>query len=90
MSKKSLIFSERLKSIRESMGLSQYALAKHAGLTKQAIWRLENGEREPAWSTVQLLAAALGVSCESFADLTLLERVTPIGQPKKAARLRKK
>jgi transcriptional regulator with XRE-family HTH domain len=61
-------FAGRLRTLRESAGLSQYALAKRAGLSKQGMSRLELGEREPTWVTVQRLAAALGVSFEAFAD----------------------
>lgn len=59
-------FAERLKSVREKIGLSQYALAKLAGLSKQAVSNLELGEREPTWATVQALAKALGVDCTAF------------------------
>jgi transcriptional regulator with XRE-family HTH domain len=89
MTKKSPVFSERLRALREDAGLSQYALAKRAGLSKQAISRLELSMNEPVWSTVQLLSAALGISCESFVDPELLERATPV-EPKKPSRTRKK
>jgi transcriptional regulator with XRE-family HTH domain len=49
-------------------------LAKRSGLSKQAISRLEFGDREPAWSTVQLLAAALGLSCDEFIDHELVAK----------------
>src|SRR5437868_4367997 len=61
-------FATRLHAIRERAGLSQYALAKVSGLSKQALSNLELGNREPNWNTVQLLAAALGVSCDDFID----------------------
>src|SRR5262245_21398525 len=60
------VFAERLRQLREKAGLSQYALSQLSGLTKQALSRLELGEREPTWDTVQQLAAALGVSTEAF------------------------
>ncbi len=61
-------FAGRLKALRVAAGLSQYALAQRSGLTKQALSRLELGEREPTWATVQLLAAALAVDFREFAD----------------------
>jgi transcriptional regulator with XRE-family HTH domain len=61
-------FAERLRTVREAAGFSQYALAKRSGLTKQVLSRLELGENEPSWATVQLLAAALGVDCRAFVD----------------------
>ena len=61
-------FASKLRDAREAAGLSQYALAKRSGLSKQALSGLEAGIREPTWQTVQLLAVALGVSCETFVD----------------------
>jgi transcriptional regulator with XRE-family HTH domain len=82
-------FAERLRGLRENAGLSQYALAKKSGLTKQALSRLELGEREPTWQTVQLLAAALGVDCRAFVDPGLQpppeEPARPRGRPRKDA-----
>jgi transcriptional regulator with XRE-family HTH domain len=87
VSDKHLAFAERLKGLREAAGLSQYALAKRSGLTKQALSRLELGEREPTWVTVQLLAAALGVDCREFVDPGLKppapEPPRPPGRPRK-------
>lgn len=57
-------FKDRLRELREAAGLTQYALAKKAGISKQAMNRLENGSNQPTWDTVQLLATALGVSTE--------------------------
>jgi ParB-like chromosome segregation protein Spo0J len=56
-------------------------------LTKQALSRLELGEREPTWHTVRLLAAGLGVDCREFVDPSLqppeTEPARPRGRPKK-------
>jgi len=62
------VFSDRLRTLRAEAGLSQYALAKRTGLSKETLSKLEMGHREPAWGTVQMLAAALGVECTAFAD----------------------
>ena len=82
-------FAAKLAEQREAAGLSQYALARKSGLTKQAVSRLELGTRSPSWETVQLLARALGVSCEEFTDpgLALPEPppARPPGRPRKAA-----
>jgi transcriptional regulator with XRE-family HTH domain len=61
-------FADRLKEVRERKGLSQYALARITGLSKQGLSNLELGAREPSWDTVQRLALALGVSCTEFVD----------------------
>jgi transcriptional regulator with XRE-family HTH domain len=80
-------FADRLRALREGAGLSQYALAKRSGLSKQALSNLELGNREPTWTTVQLLAVALGVNCEEFVDPNVRppEQVPdrPRGRPRK-------
>jgi transcriptional regulator with XRE-family HTH domain len=71
-------------------GLSQYALAKKAGISKQAMSQLELGQSEPVWSTVQKLALVLGVDCRAFADpdLALPEvEVKGRGRPSKPEEL---
>jgi transcriptional regulator with XRE-family HTH domain len=70
-------FGVRLRELREAAGLTQARLAERAGLHPQGVVKLERGEREPAWSTVQLLAAALGVSCAAFASPVTLPDVEP-------------
>lgn len=85
----SVNFAGRLRELREGAGLTTYALAKKCGLTKQALYRLEQGGNEPTWQTVQLLAVALGVSCEAFTDPTLqppaeTEPPRPRGRPRKS------
>lgn len=67
-------FAKKLRQAREAKGLSQYGLAKSAGLSKQAVSSLELGVNDPSWDTVQKLAAALGVDCTAFAgDVTIPE-----------------
>jgi transcriptional regulator with XRE-family HTH domain len=74
-------FSERLREVREAAGLSQGGLAARAGLTRQALSLLESGQREPAWETVQRLAAGLGVDCTAFADPSIKAVEVPVGEP---------
>src|SRR5438477_9814014 len=71
MAEKFQAFAQRLRTAREQLGLSQYALAKRTGLSKQTLSKLETGRHDPSWSTVQLLALALGVSCTEFIDPAL-------------------
>src|SRR5262245_51145640 len=61
-------FARRLQALREKRGLSQYELARRTGLTRQTLSRLEMGDRDPTWGTVQLLALALAVDCHEFRD----------------------
>jgi transcriptional regulator with XRE-family HTH domain len=81
------VFARRLGELREAAGLSQYELARRAGLTRQTLSRLEMGDSEPSWGTVQMLAAVLGVDCRAFADPSIkppaIEPPRPRGRPKK-------
>jgi len=60
-------FGARLKELREAAKLSQAQLAEQAGMNVFGIAKLEQGQREPSWATVQSLAKALGVDCTAFA-----------------------
>jgi transcriptional regulator with XRE-family HTH domain len=59
-------FAGRLKELRQKARMTQPQLAEKAGLSKAGIAHLEQGLREPSWTTVQALAAALGVDCLAF------------------------
>ena len=61
-------FALKLKALREAAGLTQAELARKTGLHLGAVFKLEQGRREPTWATVQLLAAALAVDFRAFAD----------------------
>jgi DNA-binding XRE family transcriptional regulator len=61
-------FASRLKELREHVGLTQDELATRAGLYKFSVAKLEQGVREPVWSTVLALAKALGVNCLAFTE----------------------
>ena len=54
--------AKRVRSLREAAGLSQQDLAVRAGLSVSLIGQIEQGKKlDPRVSTVQALAAALGV-----------------------------
>jgi transcriptional regulator with XRE-family HTH domain len=59
-------FGLRLKELREGAGLSQPQLAERAGMNRFGVAKLEQGVREPSWSTIKALCKALGVSCDAF------------------------
>jgi transcriptional regulator with XRE-family HTH domain len=59
-------FAARLREQRTRASLTQGELAERAGLHLHSVTKLEQGDREPSWATVQALARALGVSCEAF------------------------
>jgi predicted ATPase/class 3 adenylate cyclase/DNA-binding XRE family transcriptional regulator len=62
-----LTFGALLKRYRRAAGLTQEALAARAGYSPGYLSMLERGERVPTTATVELLAAALGVSAEESA-----------------------
>jgi XRE family transcriptional regulator, regulator of sulfur utilization len=52
---------KRLREIRAAKHLSQAAIAKRAGLSREYVLRLEAGQQDPSLSTLTALAKALGV-----------------------------
>src|SRR3712207_4890402 len=52
---------ERLKELRTEHVLTLRELAEEAGISKDTIWRLENGHSEAHPSTIRKLAKAFGV-----------------------------
>jgi transcriptional regulator with XRE-family HTH domain len=71
VAKKRETFGEMLVRLREAAGVSQYALAKMTGLSRQALSYLETEGGAPSWETVQKIARALGLSCAAFEDAGL-------------------
>ena len=51
--------SEKIKERRLELGMSRKALAEAAGITYNAVWRIETGQREPLAGTLATLANAL-------------------------------
>ncbi len=68
-------FGTLLKHYRRAAGLTQEALAERAGLSARGVQDLERGvSRLPRQDTVDLLAAALGLSGEDHAALAAVVR----------------
>lgn len=61
-----MAFSENLKRIRKSKGMSQADLAKKANLSEVSVRKYESGERNPKLETRILLANALNVSFDEL------------------------
>jgi transcriptional regulator with XRE-family HTH domain len=79
-------FGHRLRELREGAGLSRADLAEKAGISERAIVQWERGEREPSWSMVLALAAALEVDVNTFAQPpTTQETARGPGRPRKAS-----
>jgi transcriptional regulator with XRE-family HTH domain len=79
-------FGKRLKQLREAAGLTQEGLARAAGLSTSAVARIEQRGKDPAWSTVQRLARALGVALSAFEPEAEGEQQARQGRPTKPAR----
>ncbi len=51
-----------LRKFREKRGLTQEALAFHAGITTGSLARIELAQSAPAWDTVRKIVSALDVT----------------------------
>ncbi len=58
---------QAIRELRDERGLTQEALANQVEMHPTWISRLESGEHDPAWSTVQRISKALGVSTAELA-----------------------
>jgi transcriptional regulator with XRE-family HTH domain len=59
-------FGPRLRAIRTKAGLTRAELAERAAITRQQVYKLEDGTNEPAWGNVLAIARALGVTPDAF------------------------
>ena len=64
-----MIFSERLRDLREAKGLSMLSLAQKIGVSDAAICKWENATNEPKASSISLLADFFEVSTDYLLGL---------------------
>jgi transcriptional regulator with XRE-family HTH domain len=76
-------FGGRLRELREAAGLTQQQLADRVGCSWEAVSRWERSVREPGWSQILALAAALGVECTAFTEPPAEREPTGPGRPAK-------
>lgn len=57
-------FSERLRSLRTTKGLSQLEFAKQVKLSKSAVNMYERGEREPSFDVLEVIADYFNVDLD--------------------------
>jgi transcriptional regulator with XRE-family HTH domain len=56
-----------IRELRTKKGVSLEVLAADAGISKNMLSLIERGEGNPSWSTVDGIAAALGISVAQLA-----------------------
>jgi putative transcriptional regulator len=56
------LFDSDLRRFREEAGLSQEALARRVGVSRQTIVNIEQGRHEPSVFVAMTIAAAVGVA----------------------------
>lgn len=59
-------FGQRVKCIRESLGLTQEELAEKSGLKASAISHIESGRREPGLTNIRRICKGLGCKIEKL------------------------
>jgi DNA-binding XRE family transcriptional regulator len=61
-----MIDSQKIKSMRESKGMTTRELAKEAGISTETIFAIEHGRRQPTVTTLDKIAKALDVEAKDF------------------------
>lgn len=72
-----MTFSEKLRELKAAAGLSEAKLAELSGVPLGSLHTYILGSRRPLFGAVVKLAAALGVTCEAFADCEDLDEPPP-------------
>ncbi len=73
----SMTVGEKIKHIRESMGLSQGKLAKASGLAQSSISYIESGGKKPNIETITILAKALDTPVSFLLDNQQVDETLP-------------
>ena len=60
---------EKIKTLREAKGLSQYAFSDESGISRSQITRLENGKLNCTIATLLTLAQTLEVEVNELLDI---------------------
>ena len=67
----------RIKTLREGLGLSQAELGAAVGVSQTCVWNWEGGYTKPRPKSLGALAAALKVSVEHLETGSAMERPGP-------------
>src|SRR5580698_7249956 len=80
------VVRERIRQLRGERGLTQEQLCERAGVSIDAVSRIEGGSRVPTLETVERLARALAVSPDA---LLVAESGTLVAEPTVATAVRR-
>jgi transcriptional regulator with XRE-family HTH domain len=81
-----MTFAERLRELRDRAGLSEAKLAAASGLTFGSVHSYGLGLRKPSFEAVVKIAAALGVTCEAFAQCVDVDKPGARKKPRRKPR----
>lgn len=76
-------FSNRLRSLRQERGLTQDELAKSFGISKSTVSMYENGNREPDFETLEMIADFFNVDMNYLLGNQSEKTTTSVYQPNK-------
>jgi transcriptional regulator with XRE-family HTH domain len=83
------MFGDRLREVMTAKGLTQADVARLIGMSRAVVSSWLSGKYGPHWSTVVVLAEALGVSTEVFRFDVGLPDVVAVPVGRKRGRPRK-
>lgn len=72
-----MTFGEKLTRLRTAKEMTVAGLAEKSGVTFAALREYGSGRRKPSFAAVVRIAAALGVTCDTFADCDDVAAVEP-------------
>ena len=61
-----MIDGKKFKRYRKAAGLSIPQLAERLGMTRQAMWRIENEMKDPSLATAALIAHEMNCKVDDF------------------------
>jgi transcriptional regulator with XRE-family HTH domain len=72
-----MTFAEKLRELRQARGLSEAKLAQSSGVPFGTLHTYVLGSRTPSFPYVVMLAKALDVTCDEFADCDDVQAEAP-------------
>lgn len=63
----------KIRLERQKLGLSQEEFAQKAGLSRNAIWKIETGKVSPTLETLEKIAFALEMNLKNLIDVAKVD-----------------